>query len=75
MAAGNPNSMGEGVRKGRIATLGEPFFWGMIDKPLTGEGMFIIDQFQTTMEDGTLHMSDEESVSVISASLCQKDDR
>ena len=38
------------------------------DKPLTGEGMFIIDQFQTTLEDGTFHMSDEESVSDISAS-------
>jgi hypothetical protein len=30
--------------------------------------MFIIDQFQTTLEDGTLHMSDEESVSNISPS-------
>jgi hypothetical protein len=38
------------------------------EKPLTGKGMFIIDQFQTTLEDGTFHMSDEESVSVISAS-------
>jgi hypothetical protein len=37
------------------------------EKPLTGKGMFIIDQFQTTLEDGTIHMSDEESVSVISA--------
>jgi len=75
MARGNPESMGGGVKKGRVATLGEPFFWGMTDKPLTGEGMFIIDQFQTTLEDGTLHMSDDESVSVISASLCHKDDR
>jgi len=38
------------------------------DKPLTGEGMFIIDQFQTTLEDGTFHMNDEESVSDIPAS-------
>jgi len=36
------------------------------EQPLTGKGMFIIDQFQTTLEDGTLHMSDEESVSDIS---------
>jgi Ni,Fe-hydrogenase maturation factor len=39
-----------------------------LDKPLTGEGMFIIDQFETTLEDGTLHMIDEESVSNTSSS-------
>jgi len=41
------------------------------DRPLTGEGMFIIDQFQTTLRDGTLLMNDEESVSDISASDLQ----
>jgi hypothetical protein len=42
------------------------------EKPLTGEGMFIIDQFQTTLEDGTLHMSDEQSVSNISPSMLRQ---
>lgn len=34
--------------------------------------MFIIDQFQTTLEDGTLHVSDEESVSDISPSILRQ---
>jgi hypothetical protein len=42
------------------------------EKPLTGGGMFIIDQFQTTLEDGTLHMSDEQSVSNISPSMLRQ---
>jgi hypothetical protein len=42
------------------------------EKPLTGGGMFIVDQFQTTSEDGTLHMSDEESVSVIYPSILRQ---
>jgi hypothetical protein len=51
---------------GRVATLGEWSFGTgkrRIDKPLTGEGMFIIDIFETTSEDGKLQMETEESVS------------
>jgi hypothetical protein len=42
------------------------------EEPLTEKGMFIIDQFQTTLEDGTLHMSDEGSVSVISPTILRQ---
>ena len=44
------------------------------EQPLTGKGMFIIDQFQTTLEDGTLHLSDEESVRFVSAPISRQEE-
>jgi hypothetical protein len=76
MASSKSKTMVQGTRKGRVATLGERYTWKSLDKPLTGEGMFIIDQFQTTLEDGTLDMIDEESVSNITPLVsCHRGDR
>lgn len=63
---------GELEGKGRVASLG-----GSLDCPRRGVGtlinvvgMFIIDQFQTTDEDGEPQISQEESVRPLS-SCCQ----